>query len=91
MSWTSLSLSIIVCSKANELTFIVNGKTCNCYFLLANGIYLEWSRFVQTIQLPQGNKRKYFAKKQEAAGRDVEHVLEVLQAWGAIVQIQTRA
>ena len=41
---------------------------------------------MKTIPAPQGNKRKLFAKKQEAARKDVEQAFGVLQAHFAIVR-----
>jgi hypothetical protein len=39
-----------------------------------------------TITNPQGNKKKYFAKAQEAVRKDVERAFGVLQAQFAIVR-----
>ena len=42
--------------------------------------------FVKTISCPQGLKKKYFAKVQESARKDVERAFRVLQARFAIVR-----
>ena len=49
-------------------------------YYLANGIDPKWATFVKTIPAPQGEKRKLFAKAQEAYRKDVEHAFGVLQA-----------
>ena len=55
-------------------------------YYLVDGIYPQWATFVKTISNPQGNKKKYFAKAQEAVRKDVERAFGVLQAQFAIVR-----
>jgi hypothetical protein len=55
-------------------------------YYLADGIYPSWATFMKTIPEPQGNKKKYFAKTQEACRKDVERTFGVLQACFAIVR-----
>jgi len=43
----------------------VNGNVYHSYYFLANGIYLSWFYFVQTIHEPQNEKRWHFAKVQK--------------------------
>ena len=59
-------------------------------YYLANGIDPKWATFVKTISAPQGEKRKLFAKAQEAYRKDAEHAFGVLQARFAIVRGPTR-
>lgn len=66
--------------------FVVNGILYNRYYLLADGIYPQWSCFVQTIHAPDDEKRRYFAQQQESARKDVERCFGVLQARFAIVK-----
>ncbi|XP_050246461.1 uncharacterized protein LOC126694312 [Quercus robur] len=55
-------------------------------YYLADGIYPKWSTFVKTISSPLGDKRKLFAKTQEAYRKGVERAFGVLQARFAIVR-----
>ena len=60
-------------------------------YYLTNGIYHEWATFVKTISMPQGEKRKLFAQKQESARNDVERAFGVLQSWFVIIRGSARA
>lgn len=71
---------------ASDMTFVVNGQQYNRYYLLADGIYPQWSCFVQSIHMPQDEKRKHFSKRQEACRKDVERCFGVLQARFAIIR-----
>jgi hypothetical protein len=73
-------------SEASDFTFEVNGKKYNRYYLLADGIYPQWSCFVQSIHEPGDEKRKHFAKRQEACRKDVERCFGVLQARFSIIR-----
>ena len=67
-------------------TFDVNGKEYNWYYLLADKIYPQWSCFVQNIHEFGDEKRKYFAKRQEACRKDVKRCIGVLQARFSIIR-----
>ena len=73
-------------SEAADNTFEVNGQEYNRYYLLADGIYPQWSCFVQSIHMPGDEKRKHFASRQEACRKDVERCFGVLQARFAIIR-----
>jgi hypothetical protein len=45
---------------------------------------------VQSIKDPQGEKKKHFANKQEAAKKDVERCFGVLKARWSILQQSSR-
>ena len=47
------------------MAFKVNGSVYPYYYLLADGIYLQWSCFVQAIHESQGEKRTHFTKYKE--------------------------
>ena len=55
-------------------------------YYLTDGIYPNWSTFIQSIPLPQGPKAEKFAQKQESARKDVERAFGVLQSRFAIVK-----
>lgn len=65
---------------APRASFTVNNREYGVTYLLADGIYPNWSTFVKTISNPIGQKKKWFAKCQEAVRKDVERAFGVLQA-----------
>jgi hypothetical protein len=72
--------------KGPQINYNINGHDYSMGYYLADGIYPSWATFVKTIPEPQGNKRKYFAKAQEACRKDVERAFGVLQSRFAIVR-----
>ncbi|XP_020260028.1 uncharacterized protein LOC109836529 [Asparagus officinalis] len=76
--------------EAPRVNFTVNGRQYNLAYYLADGIYPKWPVFVQSIQMPQGNKQQFFAKQQESCRKDVERAFGVLQARFAIVRQPAR-
>jgi len=71
---------------APQVNYTINGHDYTMGYSLADGIYPSWATLVKSISLPMGNKRKYFAKAQEAARKDVERAFRVLQSRFAIVR-----
>ncbi|XP_047965097.1 uncharacterized protein LOC125209539 [Salvia hispanica] len=67
-----------------EISFVANGTQYRMGYYLADGIYPRWPVFVKTLRQPAGARRQYFARKQEAARKDVERVFGVLQADGPL-------
>ena len=76
----------LLSGAACDMTFKVNGQVDNRYYLLADGIYLQWSCFVQNIHNPQDEKMKHFAKRQGACRKDVERYFDILQVRFAIIR-----
>jgi hypothetical protein len=77
--------------NGSDMHFTVNGNVYNRYYLLVDGIYPQWSCFVQPIHAPQGEKLEHYTKMQSALQKDVERVFGVLQARWEIVQNPIRA
>ncbi|XP_047948767.1 uncharacterized protein LOC125194553 [Salvia hispanica] len=59
-------------------------------YYLADGIYPQWPVFLKTIRCPLGDRRRYFARAQESARKDVERAFGVLQSRFALVKGPTR-
>ena len=72
--------------RAPAVNYSISGHDYTMGYYLADGIYPKWSTFVKTISSPLGDKRKLFAKAQEAYRKDVERAFGVLQARFAIVR-----
>jgi hypothetical protein len=77
--------------EGNDMRFTVNGNVYNHYYLLADGIYPQWSCFVQPIHAPQGEKLEHYTKMQSTLRKDVERAFSVLQARWEIVHNPVRA
>uniref|UniRef100_A0A0D3CZC0 Nuclease HARBI1 n=1 Tax=Brassica oleracea var. oleracea TaxID=109376 RepID=A0A0D3CZC0_BRAOL len=76
----------ILHGRAPKVKFKVNNHTYRMAYYLTDGIYPNWSTFIQSIPLPQGPKAEKFAEKQESAIKDVERAFGVLQSRFAIVK-----
>ena len=66
--------------EKSVVPYELNGEKFRQLFLLADGIYPCWSRFVRTISNPVGLLEKNFAKWQESARKDIERAFGVLQS-----------
>ncbi|XP_023644546.1 putative nuclease HARBI1 [Capsella rubella] len=76
----------IIQGQAPQTNYYVNGRKYNMTYYLTDGIYPDWATFIQSIRLPQSPKHSLFAKRQEAARKDVERAFGVLQARFAMVK-----
>jgi hypothetical protein len=63
---------------APQISYIINGNPYDKGYYLADGVYPSWATSVKTVHNPADEKCKRFAKEQEAARNDVEHVFGVL-------------
>jgi hypothetical protein len=54
------------------MSFEVNGHVYPRFYLLIDGIYPQWSCFLQPIHEAQGEKLQHYTKVQEGARNDVE-------------------
>ena len=76
----------IINGIAPQVNFYVNGHPYHLAYYLTDGIYPDWTTFIQSICLPQSEKHSLFAKTQEAVRKDVERAFGVLQARFAVVR-----
>ncbi|XP_003581437.1 uncharacterized protein LOC100824964 [Brachypodium distachyon] len=76
--------------RAPPVEFTVNGRQYDMGYYLVDGIYPEWAAFVKSIPLPQNQRDKIFAKRQESARKDVERAFGILQARFAILRYSAR-
>jgi hypothetical protein len=77
--------------EAPRVQFSVNGRQYNTGYYLADGIYPEWAAFVKSINSPQLEKHKVYARHQEAKRKYVERAFGVLQARFNIVRRPARS
>ncbi|KAJ0777748.1 putative harbinger transposase-derived protein [Helianthus annuus] len=81
----------VVNGTGPDTSFTVSGVEYRRGYYLADGIYPSWSTIVKTIPYPEDEKRKKFAKRQEAARKDIERAFGVLRKKWAIVAQRARA
>ncbi|XP_047965105.1 uncharacterized protein LOC125209547 [Salvia hispanica] len=63
--------------------FVADDNQHNMGYYLADGIYPNWPVFVKMVKHAVGQKKSYFATRQEAVRKDVERAFGVLQSrWG---------
>ena len=67
-------------NAANVVPFQVADNLFQRLFVLVDGIYPQYSRFVKGIHLPVTESEKSFTAWQEAAKKDIERAFGVLQA-----------
>ena len=65
---------------ANVVPFHVDGDSFQSLFVLVDGIYPQYSRFVKGLKIPVTESEKAFTAWQEAARKDIERAFGVLQA-----------
>ena len=81
-SWTALQSWPPYCGVQviNNLIFSVNGHTYPRYYLLADGIYPQWSYFFTAYSWASRWEKTIFIKMQVGARKDVERAFGCLQA-----------
>ncbi|XP_022040385.1 uncharacterized protein LOC110942934 [Helianthus annuus] len=74
-----------------DTRFTVSGVEYRRGYYLADGIYPQYSTIVKTVRHPPDEKRKKFAKFQEAARKDIERCFGVFQQRWHIIENSARA
>ncbi|XP_038699677.1 uncharacterized protein LOC119996971 [Tripterygium wilfordii] len=75
----------IQCQTPN-IPYKVNGRMYDIPYYLTNCTYPYYATLVQTLKHPLNEMEKHFAKKQEAARKDVKRAFSMLQAKWAITR-----
>ncbi|GKC19674.1 ALP1-like protein isoform X1 [Tanacetum coccineum] len=81
----------LLADKAPEAPFVVNGKTYEKGYYLADEIYPQWSTFVKAFNMAMDQKTMKFKRVQESSRKDIERAFGVLQGRWGIIQQPTRA
>ena len=76
----STLMNKILEDKPFNATYTLNGTTRSQCYWLVDGIYPKWNCFVKPFNHPEGERNKYFAKKQESCRKDIERTFGILQA-----------
>ncbi|GJV86576.1 ALP1-like protein isoform X1 [Tanacetum coccineum] len=87
----SLLFDDLLTDKAPEAPFVVNGKTYEKCYYLADEIYPQWSTFVKAFTMARDQKTIKFKGVQESARKDIERAFGVLQGRWGIIQQPARA
>eukprot|EP00934_Nitzschia_sp_Nitz4_P000628 Nitzschia sp. Nitz4//scaffold40_size135432//298//1969//NITZ4_003224-RA/size135432-augustus-gene-0.28-mRNA-1//-1//CDS//3329551159//628//frame0 len=66
--------------QAGVVPYQISGEEFQEMFLLVDGIYPAYHRFVKTCPEPSTDAQRYFAAWQEGARKDIERAFGVLQA-----------
>ena len=74
-----LSIKMVEGKYPLPVEYVPAGQKRSIPYWLAGGIYPKWPVFVQTATNPTTQKEKLFSAAQEAARKDVELALGVLQ------------
>ncbi|XP_058449338.1 uncharacterized protein LOC131429296 [Malaya genurostris] len=72
-------LNNIINEGVFNIKYELNGKMREQAYLLADGIYPDWSIFVKTISHPKTVKEKLFCKLQETCRKDIERAFGIIQ------------
>jgi hypothetical protein len=67
-------------AESGILPYKISGVDFNKLFVLVDGIYPKYSRFVRGFQEPTNQSEQDFTRWQEGARKDVERAFGVLQA-----------
>ncbi|GJV78281.1 ALP1-like protein isoform X1 [Tanacetum coccineum] len=81
----------LLADKAPEALFVVNEKTYEKGYYLADEIYPQWSTFVKAFNMAMDQKTMKFKRVQESSRKDIERAFGVLQGRWGIIQQPTRA
>ncbi|KAG7362040.1 plant transposon protein [Nitzschia inconspicua] len=66
--------------ESDVVPYSIGDEIFDKMFVLVDGIYPRYSRFVKTLKRPVSQSEQRFAKWQEAARKDIERAFRVLQA-----------
>ncbi|GJW77700.1 RNA-directed DNA polymerase, eukaryota [Tanacetum coccineum] len=69
----------LLADKAPEVLFVVNGKTYEKGYYLADEIYPQWSTFVKSFTMAKDEKTMKFKRVQESSRKDIERAFGVGQ------------
>ncbi|GJR55369.1 ALP1-like protein isoform X1 [Tanacetum coccineum] len=81
----------LIADIASKASFVVNGKTNEKGYYLADKIYPQWDTFAKMFSIVKDEKSMKFKRVQEIARKDIERVFGVLQGRCGILQQPTRA
>lgn len=83
-------LEMLIKPQMSEFEYCLRETRWKQLYLLADGIYPDWSCFVKTVSQPQTKRTQYFASRQESLRKDVERAFGVLQKRFHILRTYSR-